>query len=205
MLTSFFSFRGRLSRRQYWRSFVLLAVLMVPAFIAPLLIPGLPGWGMAVALAAALLVAGASAGAMTVKRAHDLGRPGRWIFKLLSPLHIAFSKGQAHDNQYGPAPDDTAPRLPVGRWVAGLGLVSVTLFGAFAYAMFAGPSLKWPDCKPAVLADGATAGSARERWRQAVAGLYGPAYADSQLTLTQSTSCTAHRCAFSARPCVRAS
>lgn len=203
MLAFFFSFHGRLSRRQYWRGMLLTSVALVPAFTVAFLMPGLSLRGTGILVAAMVLAAGASAASLAVRRAHDLGKPAGWIVRPLSSFQIAFSQGQAHENQYGPVPQDSGRSLRPGRWGAGLGLVAIVLFGIVGYAMFAGPSLKWPDCKPAVTAEGGSTQSARDQWRRSVASLYGPAYAESGLTVLQSTSCTDRGCTFSARPCVQ--
>jgi uncharacterized membrane protein YhaH (DUF805 family) len=52
-----------------------------------------------------MLATGYSWMSMSVRRAHDLGKPGRWL--LYSPFRafdLAFREGEPHANQYGPAP-----------------------------------------------------------------------------------------------------
>src|SRR5262245_40981460 len=178
MLRFFFSFQGRLSRRQYWLSIWLVPMLIAPVLVATLLLSSHVSWRVIATIFAATLVpAGASAAAMTVKRAHDLGKPGRWAFRpfSLSAWRLLFSEGEAHDNQYGSPPGEFGQGWRMGRLLAGLGLLSVVVLGIVFYRAFAGPSWMWPDCKPEMTAEGTSIDAARERWRQAVESIHGPA------------------------------
>ena len=206
MLGFFFSFQGRLSRRQYWLRLWLVSVVIAPVLVATLLLsPHIRWWVVATIFAATVLPAGASAAAMSVRRAHDLGKPGRSILRPFSFVawRLLFSEGEAHDNQYGSAHSGFGQGWRIGRLVAGLGLLSVVVLGVVFYRVFAGPSWKWPDCKPAVTAEGTSIDAARERWRQAVESIHGPAYAELKMTIMQSTTCHDAVCKTSARPCLQ--
>lgn len=205
MLRFFFSSEGRMSRRQFWRGYCLIALAMIPSFVAVSLIPHLQWWAAAVILIASLLMASASAAALNKKRAHDLGKPSSWALWPLVPIKLLLIERQAHDNQYGPAHCTPGPRTGwrIGRWIASLGLVSIVGLGVVFYRAFAGPSWKWPDCKAAIVTEAAWVDSAKERWRQSVADRDGPVYASSGLTLMQSAACGNGMCKFSARPCVQ--
>lgn len=99
-----FSFQGRLSRGQYWRRFWGLAIACGVVMIAAVLFQ-LPFWMQAGAMMITMLVAAFSWTSMSVRRAHDLGKPGRWL--LYSPFRayqLTFREGEPQTNQYGPAP-----------------------------------------------------------------------------------------------------
>jgi len=109
-----FSLRGRISRREY--IMVSLAISLVSyALVAAI------GWVSAtsdegfrdatllgaVVFAASTLVQGF----YSVRRLHDLGRPGRDVWLLLLPLYniyflltLSFTRGTSSENEYGPAP-----------------------------------------------------------------------------------------------------
>jgi uncharacterized membrane protein YhaH (DUF805 family) len=206
MLNFFFSFQGRLSRCQFLRGYFLMSLAMFPAFVSPLLIPSIPWWIAVIIWITAFSIACASAAAMSTKRAHDLGKSNIWALWPFFPLKLFLGAGQPQDNQYGPArrlPGAAGKAWHIGRWIVGLGLAFIVVFGAVSYRAFTGPSWKWPECKPAVTAEGLSLHTATERWRQFVAGLYGSAYAQSELTVMQSTACSDGVCTFSARPCVQ--
>lgn len=183
-----------------------MSLVMFPALVAPLLIPSIPWWVAAVIWIASFSIAFASAAAMSTKRAHDLGTSNIWALWPFLPIRLLFSEGQPQDNQYGPAHGPhpvTGKGRRIGRWVAPLTLVSIIVFGVVSYRAFTGPSWKWQECKPSVTAEGVSEDSARERWRRSVAGLYGPAYVRSEMTIMQSTTCRDGVCTFSAHPCVQ--
>jgi uncharacterized membrane protein YhaH (DUF805 family) len=206
MLRFFFSFQGRLSRRQFRLGYLLMSLVMFPALVAPLFIPFIPWWGAGVIWIASFSVAFASAAAMSTKRAHDLGKPNMWVLWPFLSIRLLFSEGQPQDNQYGPAHGPrpgTGKDRRIGRWIARLTLVSIIVFGVVSYRAFTGPSWKWPECKPSVTAEGVSEDSAKDQWRHSVGGLYGAAYARSEMTIMQSTTCHDGVCTFSAHPCVQ--
>ena len=89
---------------------VLIASVVIPVaalmFFAPAIVDDpkqILLWVCAPIIIAAFLMAGVSQAAMSVKRAHDLGKPGSWMFRPFSGSKLAFSEGEPHDNQYGPA------------------------------------------------------------------------------------------------------
>ncbi len=105
-----FSFSGRANRARYiWH--VLLDDLVVVGMIAVLVIVGmftplvaLPAIGVALGGAWAAL-------AVTVKRLHDLDRPGWHVLLLMIPLYNIYLSivlfvvaGTSGDNRYGPDP-----------------------------------------------------------------------------------------------------
>src|SRR5262245_15486523 len=206
MLNLLFSFKGRISRRQYWLGFCLLWTLITiavfPAIAASIALPPPHLWVVVAAVfVATFVVVSVCSLAMVVKRAHDFGNPGTWAFRPLSGYKLLFSEGEAHDNQYG-----TTAVLSVPSWrvFAGLGIVSLGVPCVVIYlTFFAGSSWMLPDCKPAVTAEGMSKDDAKARWREAVATSYGRTYANSGITIMSSTTCVGSRCTMSARPCIR--
>ena len=113
-------FKGRARRKEYWY-FVLFNIIFV---IAALLLDQLfgtanpnTGYGVIYTLyALAVLVPGL---AVAVRRLHDLGKSGWWLFIALIPLVGAIwlivlyaTAGQQGDNQYGPDPKAIPPAIP---------------------------------------------------------------------------------------------
>lgn len=96
--TLLFSFRGRLNVRQFWRAIGLQMMLAV----LPLISFSFSAW--AAASIVVLPVVAWSAIAVQVKRAHDLGHAGTYLWHPLSGFNIAFKAGQSRANVYGPPP-----------------------------------------------------------------------------------------------------
>jgi uncharacterized membrane protein YhaH (DUF805 family) len=87
---------------------VVIAPVVIPAAVLAFFAPAIADdpkhillWVCAPMIVAAFLMAGVSQAAMSVKRAHDLGRPGSWMFRPFSGFKLLFSEGEPHDNQYG--------------------------------------------------------------------------------------------------------
>ena len=115
LVSHFFSFRGRVSRGSYFRhtlldGAVLIAINIGIAFVAR----GLGGVGAVIGMLAtlgALIVVIWSEIAVTVKRLHDIDRPGTHWFLLLIPVYniyfqllLLFKPGIAGRNRYGADP-----------------------------------------------------------------------------------------------------
>jgi uncharacterized membrane protein YhaH (DUF805 family) len=103
-LTKYVEFEGRASRSEFWW-FVLFQIIVVfiLSFIFPLL-------GTIVSLALLL-----PAIAATVRRLHDIGRSGWWIFiglipviGLLIAIYWAIKAGQPETNNWGAPPADVS-------------------------------------------------------------------------------------------------
>jgi uncharacterized membrane protein YhaH (DUF805 family) len=116
------TFKGRAQRREYWMflflnmSFILAMALVagiVGIFIAvvPLKMEG-DSVMQAGALAAGLvtfvysLAVFTPALAVTVRRMHDSGRSGWWMFVPLVSFILLCLNSQANNNRYGPRPND---------------------------------------------------------------------------------------------------
>ena len=113
-MSSLFSMRGRISRREYM--LVSLAISLVSyVFVAAI------GWVSATSdegfrdatlLGIIVFVAGTLVQCFySVRRLHDLGRPGRDVFLLLVPFYniyfslvLCFTRGSSDKNENGPAP-----------------------------------------------------------------------------------------------------
>lgn len=129
MLDIFFSFKGRISRLNYWLYNILLFVLFIAiGIVASVVIPGTvaPQEGMGTAkqavhaapnpigliLMLALIVVEVWASlAIQVKRWHDLDKSGWWALTSLIPyvnfvvfIILGFVKGTEGENRFGPDP-----------------------------------------------------------------------------------------------------
>lgn len=109
-----FSIRGRMSRRQY-AFYTLLIVLISYGFLFAIGSSAVSGGdavrnagmlGLMVAIASAILQ-----GLLAVRRLHDLGKPGRYVWLFLVPFYniyfsliLCFARGTGTDNEHGPAP-----------------------------------------------------------------------------------------------------
>jgi uncharacterized membrane protein YhaH (DUF805 family) len=113
-MTSLFSMRGRISRREY------ITISLVISLVSYIFVAAI-GWisaasdegfrdttllGVIVFIASTLVQAFYS-----VRRLHDLGRPGHDVFLLLVPFYniyfsliLCFTRGSGDENEYGPAP-----------------------------------------------------------------------------------------------------
>lgn len=106
-----FTTRGRVNRAWYFWHIMLddlvivgMSAALVFASDALALIFALPMAGVVLAVAWAAI-------AITVKRLHDLGRPGWHVLLMAIPLYniylgltLIFARGEAGDNEYGPDP-----------------------------------------------------------------------------------------------------
>lgn len=99
---AFASFEGRIRRARFWATNIaiilalLAAGLLGPIFTLIIIIPAI--WFTF---------------DNCVKRLHDLGKSGWWVWLLLVPIvnivlfiYLAFFKGQECDNRFGPNPYD---------------------------------------------------------------------------------------------------
>ena len=104
---SLFSFSGRIRRTQYWLTILCINLLFLPANISG------DNMSEGVAIYTLLLCIPALwiSLANIVKRCHDLGKSGLFVFLLLIPfvnlfiaIYIGFFQGDLNDNDYGPSP-----------------------------------------------------------------------------------------------------
>ncbi|MEQ0564851.1 DUF805 domain-containing protein [Amycolatopsis sp. NEAU-NG30] len=93
------SFRGRATRKEFWLLFLAVAAVSVPAVetdFTPLMV-----------LYLLMLVPMVAVG---VRRLHDLGRRGGWLWLAISALGLIAllimlsDRGQPHANRFGPPP-----------------------------------------------------------------------------------------------------
>jgi uncharacterized membrane protein YhaH (DUF805 family) len=113
-MSNLFSTSGRLSRKQYFIStMIVVAVTYVCAFAVGFT-TGVSGLGVEAAGAFGFVIGlvGCSAQLfLAVRRLHDLGRPGTHCWLFLVPLYniylglvLTFTRGVSGSNQYGPDP-----------------------------------------------------------------------------------------------------
>jgi uncharacterized membrane protein YhaH (DUF805 family) len=111
-LAEVFSFQGRANRAWYFWHILLDDVVMITALILLVAIGSALDSPLIFLPAIGVLFAGVWAGlAMTVKRLHDIGRPGWHWFLLAIPLYniylglvLLFEKGTSGANRYGRDP-----------------------------------------------------------------------------------------------------
>lgn len=111
-LIEIFSFSGRANRAWYFWHVILDDVVIFSVLIALATLGVLLGSPLVILPLIGALIAGTWAAiAITVKRLHDLGRPGWHWFLLGIPLYniylglvVLLQKGTAGPNQYGPDP-----------------------------------------------------------------------------------------------------
>lgn len=117
-LLEVFSPEGRANRAWYFWHIVLDDLAMFTALLV-LMVAGMQiGFGWVAAPIVGVIVAGGWAGiAVTVKRLHDLGRPGWHWFLLMVPIYniylglvLLLKKGEETRNRYGPDPLQAAVR-----------------------------------------------------------------------------------------------
>jgi uncharacterized membrane protein YhaH (DUF805 family) len=125
-----FSFRGRISRSQYWLARIVLSVLFVTLLVAAYSMAdwvearaGFYAYLLTLVIVADLIVAWSGL-ALDVKRLHDHGLSAGWVaFALvpvlgvvLPPLVFYFLRGTPGTNRYGPdpVPHELAPTPILG-------------------------------------------------------------------------------------------
>lgn len=114
--TSWFGFRGRISRKEYWLHYT-LPLWTIPFFVG--VIDGATGAkGIISGIVALILFVPSLAGA--VKRAHDRGKSGWFLLLWLIPIigwiwmfvELGFLRGTDGPNRFGR--DPLQPMLPFG-------------------------------------------------------------------------------------------
>lgn len=110
-----FSFKGRLNRQRFWQYYFLLFIphglfmLSIYAITEAGYFP--PAWYVTTYMIPFTLVIFA----LTIKRLHDLGKSGWWLFLNAIPVlgtvwllfEVCFTRGTSGPNKYGPAPLET--------------------------------------------------------------------------------------------------
>ena len=107
-LKKYAQFTGRSSRKEYWMFFLFtFGVSLILSFISPSL--GMLGAIIHLIFALGIIVPSL---AVAVRRLHDIGKSGWWIFISLVPLIggiwfivLMASNSQDGPNEYGPHPD----------------------------------------------------------------------------------------------------
>jgi len=108
VLKKYAVFSGRASRREYWMFFLFNTVFLIVASILDLIIFGIGFGPLYILYALAVLIPGL---AVLVRRLHDVGKSGWFLFIVLIPiagpiwiLVLTCMDGQPGDNKYGPNP-----------------------------------------------------------------------------------------------------
>ena len=130
VLRNYAVFKGRARRKEYW-SFVFLnmffgwAMALLATLLGILINPSSLGSSdertqmVAISSSLGMIVYGLfvliPSVAVAVRRMHDTGRNGWWIFVPLANLIFLCRRGQPHENPYGPDPLTTEPLRRVAR------------------------------------------------------------------------------------------
>jgi uncharacterized membrane protein YhaH (DUF805 family) len=126
VLTSFFSFNGRIGRGMWWLTGVLQALLIIGAgvYIVNVDAAANPrtGWQGPVFFGIIILIAWIGI-CGNIKRYHDRGKSGFWVFIGLVPIigaiwmfiELGMLPGDEGANDFGPAPGSTADTQNYGR------------------------------------------------------------------------------------------
>lgn len=106
-LRNYAVFGGRAQRKEYWMFFLFNLIIAIAIGFVLRVIGGALGIGTALSTpisfiyGLAVLIPGA---AVAVRRMHDIGRSGWWIFFPLVNLVFLCLDSQPAENQYGPSP-----------------------------------------------------------------------------------------------------
>ena len=110
--TNFFSFDGRIGKKQYLMSFLILLAI---GFVLGLILAMLGKIGLIILLPIRIILAVASF-SIAIRRWHDLGKSGWLSLLFLIPLvnlvvliYLCVADGTAADNKYGPVPSYISP------------------------------------------------------------------------------------------------
>jgi uncharacterized membrane protein YhaH (DUF805 family) len=114
-LKNYTNFKGRSGRKEYWTFFLVNLIISIVLAVIDnnfrLIIDRDMGLGLLSLLFS--LIVFLPGLAVAVRRLHDIGKSGKWIFIALIPFIGAFwllflfvSKGEQGANQYGDIPND---------------------------------------------------------------------------------------------------
>ncbi|MGO4549172.1 DUF805 domain-containing protein [Paenibacillus sp. 2TAB23] len=106
VMKNYVGFTGRARRLEYWMFFLVNALISIALVIVESIV-GMPGVISGLYSLAVLL----PSLAVVVRRLHDIGRSGLWIFIGVVPvigaivlLVFSFMEGDSNTNKYGPNP-----------------------------------------------------------------------------------------------------
>jgi uncharacterized membrane protein YhaH (DUF805 family) len=109
-----FTLKGRMARREYIFASMMISLVsyVFVAAIGWISATSDTGFRDATLLGLAVMIASCVAqGLYSIRRLHDLGRPGREVWLILVPLYniyflliLCFTRGSNAANEYGPAP-----------------------------------------------------------------------------------------------------
>jgi len=104
-----FGFEGRINRAKFWIGLILIQVVVWIFFMLAVVTDASVMWGLSVLVGLALIWPGV---AISIKRWHDRGKSGWWIFIYFVPfigwlwalIEPGFLPGTPGTNEYGPDP-----------------------------------------------------------------------------------------------------
>ena len=102
MFKNVFGIRGRIRRKEYCLTALIIGIPL--GILKALIENGVGGEGLIVFSWIPSLFLGYIGLAQGIKRCHDLGHSGWWIFIPFYALWLLFQKGQEGDNEYGADP-----------------------------------------------------------------------------------------------------
>ena len=101
MFKNVFGIRGRIRRKEYCLTALAIAI---PMAIFNAIIENGGGAGLLALITIPYIVLGYIGLAQSIKRCHDLGHSGWWVFIPLYGFWLIFQPGQEGDNEYGADP-----------------------------------------------------------------------------------------------------
>jgi uncharacterized membrane protein YhaH (DUF805 family) len=103
-----FGYTGRISRSSFIKTFVVYSLIILVLIGIKYLSLNNPTSDTSVTIGYALKIARVFVYwffiAQCVKRCHDIGKSGWWMFIPLFFIWLLFAKGDEHDNEYGEVP-----------------------------------------------------------------------------------------------------
>ena len=97
-------FKGRASRKEFWVFYFFFIIILLAGHLFELKIGIVPENDKTVLLPYILLLHGFPYFAVTIRRLHDTGHSGWWMFIPIANLILLFLAGNPKENKYGPTP-----------------------------------------------------------------------------------------------------
>ena len=101
-LSRYFKYDGRASRAEYWYWLAFYLVLVLGVALIEDALPTTGGFGGLARIIAFVLLSPTLA--VSVRRMHDIGRPGWWMLVPLYVYYLAAQPSQSGANAYGAEP-----------------------------------------------------------------------------------------------------
>jgi uncharacterized membrane protein YhaH (DUF805 family) len=107
VLKRYWDFDGRATRKEFWMFVLISGLVQISIYITVRVISGSAETASLFENLYVLAVLLPAIG-LAMRRMHDIGRNGTWVFFPIVNFIFYCLKGQPHDNQYGPNPKASA-------------------------------------------------------------------------------------------------